>query len=206
MVHCTLRTTASLNGPLSCLLVHGACLQQQSTLCRMALSRPRAFPSNSEMAVFLDISAVRASSESLPAIKQSPWEEAKSTSWGCSLSGRSEDWPRRSPSNPMGLDADFRSAVAFADCQSVKRENSKWSEHNSPCWCSPSGFYFLRTPQAKATTAHTHLYPCPGSLGTQVRMLCLSQSRLWACGWVPEPYIREWGLKQKCRYRHPFSR
>lgn len=117
------------------------CLQQQSMLWRMALSRPRAFPSNNEMAVFLDISAVRASSESLPAIKQSPWEGPRSTSWECSLSGRSEDWPRRSPSNPMGLDADFRSAVAFADFKSIKRKVEwmvrlwQWSVFSS--WMSP---------------------------------------------------------------------
>lgn len=111
------------------------CLQQQSMLWRMALSRPRAFPSNREMAVFLDISAVRASSESLPAIRQSPWEDPKSTSWEWSLSGRSEDCPRRSPSNPMGLDADFRSAVAFADYKSKGPSSRLYDYNTTPLCC-----------------------------------------------------------------------
>lgn len=65
--------------------------------------------------------AVKGSSESLPGIIQSPWEDPSSTSCGYSLSEMSEAWPLKSPSNAPGFDIDFLSAVAFADLKMRKQ-------------------------------------------------------------------------------------
>lgn len=125
----------------------------------MALSRPKALPSNWETAVFLDMCAVRGSSESLPGIIQSPWEDPSSTSCGYILSEMSEDWPLNSPSNAPGFDIDFLSAVAFADLK-MRKQVEIWKMQKGHSRYTEQYKYLTKTIVLPFTFLHSKVKPC----------------------------------------------